>query len=83
MSCLEISPDGLRMASCQEGEKPVLRIWDLNTGKCLNKFGLNIKEVRCLSFSSDAKLLCAIGNDKLGRDEILIIEIEEKDKDSL
>lgn len=61
----------------------MLRIWDVESGKCLNKYSLNIKEVRCLSFSPDSKLLCAVGNDKLNRDEILIIELVEKDDGKL
>lgn len=59
-----ISPDGALLATGTGGESTVkqgeVKLWDLHTGRLLRTIALGPRNVRTLSFSSDATLL-AIG----------------------
>lgn len=78
ITCLDVSKDGRHLAACQEGApKPILRIWCPQTQKQLCRYSLELKEARCLSFSFDGNFLCIAGNDKLSRDEIIVVELTE------
>lgn len=83
ITCLDLSADGRILASCQEGENPVLRFWSTATGDQIGKFTVFVVEARCISFACKGYTLCVIGTDKLGRDQILIIEAYVKPDNTL
>ena len=78
VTCLDLSHDGTVLASCEEGENPLVRFWNTATQQCLGKFNVLIAEARCMSFNCESLTLCIVGSDKLGRDEILVIEASKK-----
>lgn len=79
VTCMELSYDGKILASCQEGENPMLRLWRTSNNQCIGKFNVGVAEARCISFACQGYTMCIIGTDKFFRDEILIIEAYEKD----
>lgn len=79
VTCMELSHDGKILASCQEGENPMLRLWRTDSNKCVGKFNVGVAEARCISFACQGYTMCVIGTDKLYRDEILIIEAYQKE----
>jgi WD repeat-containing protein 90 len=79
VTCMELSHDGKILASCQEGENPMLRLWRTDTNKCTGKFNVGVTEARCISFACQGYTMCVIGTDKLYRDEILIVEAYYKE----
>ena len=76
VSCLDISADGQYLASCQEGECPSLRVFNTTTMECLCKADLALQDVRCLSLSYNGKYIAVVGNDRLMRDEITVLELD-------
>ena len=83
ITCLDLSHDGKILASCQEGENPVLRLWSTQTNQCVGKFNVGVSEARCISFACQDYALCVIGTDKMGRDEIIIVEAYSKNDGTL
>lgn len=83
ITCLDICNNNKLMASCEEGNNPVLRLWDLASRTCVGKFNMSISDVRCISFSFSGSHLCMVGSDKLSRDEIIVIEIYDKKDDRM
>jgi WD40 repeat protein len=79
VTCLELSADGKILASCQEGDTPMLRIWRTDTHTCVGKFNVGVAEARCITFACQGYTMCVIGTDKHCRDEILIIEAQTKE----
>ena len=79
VTCMELSYDGKILASCEEGENPMLRIWRTDNHQCVGKFNVGVAEARCISFSCQSYTMCVIGTDKLFRDEILIIDAHTKE----
>jgi len=78
VTCMDLSHDGTILASCEEGENPLVRFWNTSTQQCIGKFNISIAEARCMSFNCESLTLCIIGSDKLSRDEILVIEASKK-----
>ena len=77
ISCQDISADGKILASCQEGDCPSLRVFNTETKEMMTKADIFLQEVRCLSLSYDGQYIAVIGSDKMMRDEILILQMEQ------
>lgn len=72
ISALECARNNALLASAQCSEDSIIRIWDSKTLKCLTIFQTNLNNVSLLSFSCNAEKLCAVGEDRNGKQVVTV-----------
>lgn len=50
----------------------MVRIWDYSNVECLSAFATPYKDLICVQYSYDSKLLVTIGNDEHNREIIIV-----------
>jgi WD40 repeat protein len=60
---LAFSPDGKTLASGTEGQNAAVQLWDVATGRRLNRIGLGGPRVEGVAFSSNGNLLAFVAGD--------------------
>jgi len=78
--CFDIAPHGGMVASAQEGQFSIVRIWDYYTARCISMLTLPCSSLISLAFSPDGQYLATVGKSsaKVGKTvqynkELLII----------
>ena len=65
MTCLALTPDGHRAVSGSEDE--TLRVWDLDSGKCLRELKGHTDIIRCVAVTPDGRRAVSGSDDKTVR----------------
>jgi WD40 repeat protein len=65
------------IGSGQEGNNPMIRIWDYETGKCLVMFTVDVASLKCITFSPDGSHLAISGKDYTNREMIVVWNISQ------
>jgi WD repeat-containing protein 90 len=63
------------LATGQEGQNPIIRIWDLKTRTCICSVGSCVKCLQFLSFSCNGEYLASVGKDSHNREQIIVWNI--------
>jgi len=61
--CFSFNNDGSLIVSGQEGQNPMIRIWDYDSGKCVCIIQCEMAALKCVSFSPDSNFLATAGKD--------------------
>lgn len=75
--CFDVSANGSLLASAQEGNNSLIRIWDYATARCLSVFTMPVSSLKCLSFSADGNLLASVGKDAHNKEMIIIWDVSK------
>ncbi|CAK9011135.1 WD repeat-containing protein 90, partial [Durusdinium trenchii] len=76
ISSLAVDQEGTVLASAQCGKNPVIRLWELCSGKCVGVIAAcEGGSLRSLDFSSDGAFLCAVGKDQHNRTQVLVWDV--------
>ena len=78
---LALNGDGTLLASAQDGRQPIVRIWDVDSGKCLSVLKAHHCNVTSLAFSEHPRRLCGSGQDAHGRTLLALWDISRLGKD--
>ena len=65
--CFDVSHNGSLIASAQEGENSIIRVWDYHNARCLQMLTMPVKNLQCVSFSPNGQFLACVG--KEGKDK--------------
>lgn len=61
ISCFDINHNGSLLASAQEGNNSIIRLWDYSSAKSIAFSAMPVQSVECLSFSHDGRYLAGYG----------------------
>lgn len=75
ISCFDIAPHGALIASAQEGQNSMIRIWDYHTARCISMLPMPVTTMKCLSFSADGQLLASVGKDDKNKEIIVVWDL--------
>jgi WD40 repeat protein len=75
VTCFAFSMDGKLIASGQDGVKPMVRIWDYETGKTFSVINPKLKSVECISFNCDRSTLAVSGRDAKNKETICLWDV--------
>jgi WD repeat-containing protein 90 len=72
IAAVAVSPDGSTIASGQSGPFACVRLWDINTTKCVAMFRQHEHSLSILEWSSCGAYLCGVGKDKQGKTMLVV-----------
>ena len=72
ISCYAVDPQGLTIATAQEGHNPMIRVWDVSTHNCITSLATVVSEIQSLSFSAHSHFLSSVGKEAHNKEQILI-----------
>ncbi|KAI8472679.1 MAG: hypothetical protein J3K34DRAFT_519551 [Monoraphidium minutum] len=75
VSCLALGGGGRLLASGQEGQQPVVRLWDFATGECLAILCAHAAQLAAVDVSHDGSYLLAVGQDGHARQTMAVWDI--------
>lgn len=77
ISCFDMNHQGSLLASAQEGNNAIIRIWDYDTARSIAFTLMPVQTVKCLSFSHDGRYLAGCGKDSHSRELVVIYDISK------
>jgi WD40 repeat protein len=72
--------EGQILFSCQEGKNSIIRVWNVNTGRCIKMLTTPYEKITSLSISRDSKILCTVGLESYNKEQILLWDISNLDE---
>ena len=63
---MALGPNDTLLATCQEGKKPTIRLWEVSTGECLAMLSAHGSDVQCIDFNRQGTCIVAVGKEDKG-----------------
>jgi len=63
---MALGPNDTLLATCQEGKKPTIRLWEVATGECVAMLNAHGSDVHCVDFNRDGTCFVAVGKEDKG-----------------
>jgi WD repeat-containing protein 90 len=63
---MALGPNDSMLATCQEGKKPTIRLWDVATGECVAMLNAHGSDVHCIDFNRQGTCIVAVGKEDKG-----------------
>ena len=63
---MALGPNDSLLATCQEGKKPTIRLWEVSTGECVAMLNGHGSDVHCIDFNRQGTCIVAVGKEDKG-----------------
>lgn len=74
-----IACEGEILFSCQEGKNAIIRVWRIETGRCIKILTTPYEKISSLSLSKDSRILCTVGIESYNKELIILWDISDID----
>ena len=63
---MALAPNDQLLATCQEGKKPTIRLWEVSAGECVAMLSAHGSDVHCIDFDRQGTHIVAVGKEDKG-----------------
>lgn len=77
ISSLATDCQSLLLVTAQTGKNPIIRIWDIETGKCHAILQSHQNEISCLALSDSGNMMAGVGKDGYMKEQIVIWDLSK------